>query len=200
MKRLKHILITLFCCALVLPSLSCCNKDDAIPKKDMANILVDMYLADFYIERHDMHTSTDTLLVYDGVLAKYGYTYEQYETSRRKYITKDDEYIRIHKLAQDIVRKRKALAIKRAQEASETPDSFWLLDSTMKYSSRELVGRLQYRSFRWIAKVKPNDTIVPGLGVFADTALSDFPSGIEWWKRNMNPAIDTICLQSYSIK
>lgn len=188
MTSMKKIFISLFICTLSVPLFIACNKEVTIPKKDMANILVDMYLADFYIERHNMSASTDSLLVYDGILAQYGYTYEQYEASVRKYIIKDDEYIRIHKLAQEIIRKRKALAVKRAGELrSVSVVPFWLSDSVRKYSSRELLDKGQYRCFRWLAKVRPNDTIVPGLGIIADTSLADFPSDVKWWQRNVNP-------------
>lgn len=191
MTSLKKIFISLFICTLSVQLFTACNKEVTIPKKEMANILVDMYLADFYIERHDMHSSTDSLLVYDGVLAEYGYTYEQYEASVRKYIIKDDEYIRIHKLAQEIISKRKILAIKRAYEMGNVNSGpFWLSDSVRKYSSRELLDKAQYRSYRWLAKVKPNDIIVPGLGVIADTSLADFPSDVKWWQRNVNPNLN----------
>jgi len=179
----------LFVSTLFLGLSSSCGNSDYIPKKDMANIIVDLYLADFYIERNPEHIGkTDSLLLYDAVLEKYGYTYEQYQASVRKYVMKDDEYQKIHQLAKNIVDKRlkKTRMLMEIESARTKSIKFWVADSVQLYSVNSLWKRPQLRASKWVARMKCPKVDSTCWSMRADTIVCDFPGNSQWWSDNVS--------------
>ena len=55
-----------------------CLQDGVIDKATMSRIVMEMYLADQYIEGNpQMRAQTDSLAVYPAIMEKYGYTLEK---------------------------------------------------------------------------------------------------------------------------
>lgn len=95
MSRVLSGLIPLLTCLLLV--FSCGGQDGkVIPKKKMAEIYADMFVADQWIEENYRAVRVaDTTMVYEAIFEKYGYNSEDYRASVDYYIQDPDRYARI---------------------------------------------------------------------------------------------------------
>ena len=103
---LKHILILLVACILIIPS---CRRGDekVIPRGDMAKIYAEMLVLDHWIQLDQaVRKKMDTTLVYEPILEKYGYDSEDYRYSVYKYLDDPERFARILREASDIIDER----------------------------------------------------------------------------------------------
>lgn len=97
----KHILPVAALCLLF----SSCARD-IIPRATLAEIYADMFLADQWLYDHSSERSTaDTTLFYDPILARYGYTFEQYDKTVKHYMKDPERFSKIFRMASDKLRK-----------------------------------------------------------------------------------------------
>ncbi|MGM9747352.1 MAG: DUF4296 domain-containing protein, partial [Candidatus Cryptobacteroides sp.] len=95
MGRFLKILIPL-AIAMCLTACSSSEGGRIIPKRKMAQIYAEMFVADQQVTMDfKTRSSADTSLVYEPIFEKYGYTTEDYRASRAHYIQEPDQYARI---------------------------------------------------------------------------------------------------------
>lgn len=94
MTRFLRCLLTVI---LVTFSLCCCGrKGEVIPKKTMASIYAEMFLADQWLTDHpEARKAADTTLFYNPIFKKHGYSSLDYEESVRYYIRHPEKYTQI---------------------------------------------------------------------------------------------------------
>jgi len=78
-----------------------CRRSEVIPRKDMVSIYTDMFLLDETItKQRDLRRAVDTSRVYAAVLAKYGYTEDDFLKSQEVYLADPNRYARMLKKSQ----------------------------------------------------------------------------------------------------
>ena len=92
-RTLRHFLLGL---AAVLLLYSCSGKARIIPRGVMTSIYAEMLLADQWLDDHPAERSrVDTMLFYDPVFKRYGYTFEDYDASVRHYLKDPEKFSKI---------------------------------------------------------------------------------------------------------
>ena len=123
--------------ALVLSLLlfSCSGRQRIIPRDVLTDIYVDMFLADQWLEDHRSEKSrTDTLLFYDPIFQRYGYTFEDYDRSVQHYLKDPERFSKIFRDAAQKLRdkedqyEKKAERIKQIREYNEAFRGFKSVD------------------------------------------------------------------------
>lgn len=74
-----------------------CTPKGIIPSKQMVDIYYDFYMADAYIESKRMSEIGDSVLIYQPLIEKHGYTMDDYITSVDYYLQNIDGMIKILK-------------------------------------------------------------------------------------------------------
>jgi hypothetical protein len=102
---------------MILILVSCIGgKDRVIPRAKLAEIYAEMFLTDQWISStHSVRRQVDTSLVYEPILARYGYTSDDYRRSVDKYMNDPERFSRILRTTGQILDER--LAELRKQEA-----------------------------------------------------------------------------------
>ena len=89
MKRVLHIV-------LVLLATVACQRTRIIPKDTLADIYMDMFLADQVVREENIpHAQMDTTLVYEAVFRKYGYDTDDYLNSVRYYLKDPERFAKV---------------------------------------------------------------------------------------------------------
>ena len=89
MKRFLHIV-------LVLLAAVACQRTRIIPKDTLADIYMDMFLADQVVREENIpRTQMDTTLVYEAVFRKYGYDTDDYLNSVRYYLKDPERFAKV---------------------------------------------------------------------------------------------------------
>ncbi|MBR4808970.1 MAG: DUF4296 domain-containing protein [Bacteroidales bacterium] len=112
-------------CALLLGLLlaSCGGRPRIIPRATMTDIFADMFLADQWIRDHsDERKRADTSLFYDPIFARYGYTFEDYDATMKRYLEDPDKFSRIFRDAAAKLKKKEALYEKKAKQVKDIRD------------------------------------------------------------------------------
>ena len=92
MKTFRHILLV----CIAASALASCGQTGVIPKDEFSEIYAEMLLTDqWMLSKPGLRSAGDTLLVYEPILNKYGYTSEDYRKSMSKYMEDPDEYEKI---------------------------------------------------------------------------------------------------------
>lgn len=82
--KIRHIIIFL---TLVATLIGCGRRARIIPKKDLAKIYADMYVADqWLLANSEYRSQADTSLFYEPIFENYGYTTEDYQKSVNHYM------------------------------------------------------------------------------------------------------------------
>lgn len=178
-----------FSCLLLLILVGCGEKG-IIGKKTMVAVTKDIYLADQFIEQNpDMRAQADSLTVYPAILAKYGYTPDDYSRSVGYYLQKGESYSRILKEAQRQLEERVEILdreIARLRILEAGPTRWWALDSVRNIATQELVYDPVLRGVRWL--------VIPGEKLerwkFNDSAVVDIPENPIWWNNNIQVPLE----------
>lgn len=89
MKRFLHIV-------LVLLAAVACQRTRIIPKDTLADIYMDMFLADQVVREENIpHAQMDTTLLYEAVFRKYGYDTDDYLNSVRHYLKDPERFAKV---------------------------------------------------------------------------------------------------------
>ncbi len=164
--------------------MSCSGNEKIIPQKTMTQIVGEMYLADQYIEeRPHLRAQTDSLIVYEAVTQRHGYSFADYRTSVQYYLTKGDALKNIHVKARKQLLKRKEVLSKvmAAQIKANRRIRWWAEDSIGKKHINDLWKEPYLRNLKWLAGYEAIQT--PDL---TDTAAFDTPQNMLWWRNNIS--------------
>ena len=153
MKRILHIV-------LALVAVTACQGPRIIPKDTLTDIYEDMFFADQLVrERNLPKPQMDSLLVYEAVFNKYGYTTDDYQNSVRHYL-KDPE--RFAKVFEEVARRldEEVKSLDRQidyeqQLANKRAETHPLLDSILAPFSKDAIfvgkARVERDSSRYSA-------------------------------------------------
>ena len=110
MKGFRHTVLALACIAALAAS---CGPR-VIPRGKLSDIYVEMFLTDQWLrENPAINRTTDTLLVYEPIFNRYGYSTDDYLRSQEYYLRDPDRYA---KLMRGVTRKLdKELAVVKKQ-------------------------------------------------------------------------------------
>ena len=143
--------------ACLLSAASCSRDGRVIPKKKMAEIYADMFVADQWIgQNYKASRVADTSLFYESVLQRYGYTSEDYRKSVGHYMADPDRFARILRrtvlVLEDRMEEHKAELRKLKSQEAAAPDvmydfdfsRIWIFDNGFpRQASRDSLGYFQ---------------------------------------------------------
>ncbi len=152
MKRTIYIFI------LFIPLLFSCTKERVIPKNTFAKILYDFYFHDGCINGSDLRPSTDSLLIYEPILNKYGYTTADYNKTVSYYLHHPDRYVKIYTKTQKMLKERRDLLDIIIKNEYEKNRKWGILDSLERLASDTLTGNDYFRAVRTILFI-PDSTL-----------------------------------------
>lgn len=104
--------------AMLSGIVGCGSRATVIPANRLSDIYADMFLADQWVNRHSsVRPRVDTMLLYDAVFEKYGYSREDYYKSLDHYIDRPEEFQKITAAAAEKLRReydalRKFIAVR----------------------------------------------------------------------------------------
>ena len=103
---------------MILTLASCIRgRDRVIPRAKLAEIYAEMFITDQWISgTHSVRRQADTSLVYEPILAKYGYTSADYRRSVDKYMDDPERYGRILRTTGQILDRKLAELHKKEEE------------------------------------------------------------------------------------
>lgn len=168
---------------LLLPVLFSCSKSEKniIPEQELVQIVSEMYLADQYLENHEtIRAMSDTLLVYDGIFAKYGYTFEDYKRTINVYLQDGNMMYKVYLKAQNILKKEKDRVRSILDYERGLIIDWWALDSLKKRVNSDLWKEPFLRSVKWLSR----EDEAAGWQ-FTDTTIQDIPQNPIWWENNI---------------
>jgi hypothetical protein len=91
-----RILNILLLTTVILLAFSCGKKQRIIPKKELAQIYAEMFLADQWVHDHqNFRRTADTTYIYPVIFEKYGYTIEDYQASIDYYISDPEDLVKV---------------------------------------------------------------------------------------------------------
>ena len=92
MKTFRHILLV---CITAL-SLTSCDEKGVIPEDKLSEIYAEMLLTDqWMLSKPGLRSAGDTMLVYEPILNKYGYTSADYRKTMELYMHEPDKFAKI---------------------------------------------------------------------------------------------------------
>lgn len=170
---LQKIFILLLSAATAANVLSSCRHRDIIPKEDMSRIYYDIYMTDQAVkDKMEFREMTDTLLLYEPIFNKYGYTSDDYRRSVDHYLLKPDKFEDIFQETKKMLEKRES-QLKLILEAEGKRSRRWtVLDSLDIITADGIHSGTLYKTLKTLS-FKP-DTAVPCSPV-PDTAFMDRP-------------------------
>lgn len=85
---------------------SCSKGGRVIPRSKLAKIYAEMYVVDAWLDTapYEVRRTADTLLVYEPIFRKYGFTTEDYRASVSYYLQDPDRFSRILKKTSHILK------------------------------------------------------------------------------------------------
>ena len=93
-RRPGHILVFVLLALTVLS----CGKARVIPRGKLVDIYAEMFLTDQWLrDNQDVKKTADTLLVYEPIFNRYGYTTDDYLKTVEHYMREPDKYAKILK-------------------------------------------------------------------------------------------------------
>lgn len=117
------------CIAAVMCLSACGSKTRIIPRSEMVDIYADMYIADQWVSKDfDEFKRADTLLFYEPIFNRYGYTTDDFRESMYHYLSDPRRFARIlQRTATKLESLRKHLqAYKEViDDISDTKARFW---------------------------------------------------------------------------
>lgn len=152
--------LTLICAACAFLSAASCRQERGIiPEDVMSKIYYDMYMTDEAIKSDNrLRRMTDTLLVYEPIFRRYGYTSEDYTRSVGYYLEHTDIYQEIFERTGQMMEKREAELKAILEAESNTPVRWSIIDSLDILTADGIHSPLYYKYMR-ILFFKP-DTVL----------------------------------------
>lgn len=168
----RHTVIAVI---LILATLltSCGKKKGIIPRDVMSEIYYDIYMADQAIKsKFIFKRMADTLMIYEPIFNRYGYTTEDYSRSVEYYLERPAKFEDIFEETKLKLEKRRAQLQNLLIAEGKRPRLWNLIDSLELYTSDSIHAGRVYKNLR-IMFFKP-DTLVPDSPVI-DSAFLERP-------------------------
>ncbi len=124
MKKVGLVVLGL---AVLYGIVGCGPRAAVIPASRLSDIYADMFLADQWVNRHpSVRSRVDTMLLYDAVFEKYGYSRADYYKSLDHYLDRPEEFQKITAVAAEKLRReydalRKFIAVRDSVNRLNAP-------------------------------------------------------------------------------
>lgn len=178
-----RLCVALLACAIVVG----CKRGREIPEEDLVNIFHDAFIANAYLAKQGTVSAEDSLLIYEPILAKYGYTVAEFRSTLEEISMRKSS--RISKLlTQASERLEEEAAIERKR--------IIVLDTIDNVAKRTYTRTIYSDSLIHATRLKDTtklrvtiDDIIPG------TYTLTFDYYIDTLDENRNSRIETYLLQ-----
>ena len=172
-RRLSYLIAAVALVALAVA----CNRMRVIPKDDMVSLYKEMYMADQWIRDAATRMRTaDTSYVYRPILAKYGYTEDDFRASIDYYTDRPKEFAGIfEQVAKDF--KKAKMVVEEKQQLTRQQDSTIRAREALPYRRADFTTVPEYDF--WITRIKLSlDTTInvfrfEAIDIFKDTLAVD---------------------------
>ncbi len=152
----KKILLIIF---LSLIALSC-SKSKIIPTKTMSRIYYDIYLTDQRLQfDKSLARLSDSLLVYEPIFNKYGYTSGDYTNSVNYYLQNPKEFVSVFEETNKLLVELKDSLLIVVRDLKQIKESWPTLDSLSALASDSVISNPYYRSLN-IIFFKPDVIVI----------------------------------------
>ena len=166
--------ITAIVMTSILLLLSCSRNDRIIPKDVMSGIYYDIYMTDEAVNKeYKYRKMVDTMLLYEPIFKKYGYTTEDYIRSLHYYLARPDKFEDVFEDTKAMLERRKAQLESILEAEGKRPRLWSFTDSLELYTSDGIHAPSAVKSMR-VMFFKP-DTAVPSSPVI-DTVFLERPT------------------------
>lgn len=147
----KTCMIFLCIACTVLAASSCLRNRDIIPEDVMSSIYYDMYMTDEAVKADlKYRRMIDTLMIYEPVFNRYGYTSEDYTRSVNYYLERPDRFLEVFEKTKHMLEMRGA-ELKKIIEAEENRPRNWpLIDSLEILTADGVHSPLMYKCLRML--------------------------------------------------
>lgn len=117
MSRFRHYLPLV---AALLLLCACSGRPRIIPRGVLTDIYADMFLADQWLEDHrGERNRADTMLFYDPIFKRYGYTFEDYDASVRHYLKDPEKFSKVFRDASLKLRDKREVFGKKSERLEQ---------------------------------------------------------------------------------
>ena len=114
----------LLVCVLLLSAGSCARRSRVIPRNELADIYVEMFLADQWLKDHpEARRSADTMAFYAPIFQRYGYRFEDYDASVNHYLKDPARFSKVLTAASEKLKKR-AQVLEREEDRIKALEAF----------------------------------------------------------------------------
>ena len=114
MRSYRHIFILLLLAGLFA---SCAGKPRIIPRRVLTDIYAEMFLADQWLNDHKTERSrADTMLFYDPIFKRYGYSFEDYHASVRHYLNDPEKFSKVFRDAANKLKDKRDIYRRKIEE------------------------------------------------------------------------------------
>ena len=114
MRSCRHIFILLLLAGLFA---SCAGKPRIIPRRVLTDIYAEMFLADQWLNDHKTERSrADTMLFYDPIFKRYGYSFEDYHASVRHYLNDPEKFSKVFRDAANKLKDKRDIYRRKIEE------------------------------------------------------------------------------------
>ncbi len=156
----KTCMILLCIACTVLAASSCRRNGDIIPEDVMSSIYYDMYMTDEAVKADIKYRRmTDTLMIYEPVFNRYGYTSEDYTRSVNHYLERPDRFLKVFEKTKLMLELRGAELKKIIETEENRPKGWPIVDSLEMLTADGVHSPIIYKNMR-ILFFQP-DTLLP---------------------------------------
>lgn len=189
---MKRTLLFALLCALALLAASCKRGPRVIPRGELIEIYADMYLADQFIrEDYDLRRQADTLLVYEGILQKWGYNTDDYLYTVDVYLRDPERFAKLLSKTSDLLSAR-SIQVDREIRREEWREKYLGMDG---------------KKLDVILKPFSKDGVFLGWGRVERDTVSDawfqlvpiVPDSIFYYRDSVAVALDSLAVQADSL-
>ena len=128
-----------------------CMREKYIPEETMSDIYYEMYITDQLIRKdRKKKKESDTLLVYEPIFERFGYTSEDYRNSVNHYLLKPEKFEKIFRKTQSKLELRKKQLEDIIAQEEERLISWNIADSITYYTDESIQSSGYFRAIRML--------------------------------------------------
>ena len=128
-----------------------CMREKYIPEETMSDIYYEMYITDQLIRKdRKKKKESDTLLVYEPIFERFGYTSEDYRNSVNHYLLKPEKFEKIFRKTQAKLELRKKQLEDIIAQEEERLISWNIADSITYYTDESIQSSGYFRAIRML--------------------------------------------------
>lgn len=158
-----------------------------IPDKEMVKLLVELYKVDRAVSaNHMMVMKSDSMMVYEPLFQKYGYSGERFNYTIREHLKRPAKLKEIYTKALEVAKEERDELRKVVDRESYLAQVVVRLELIASDSTTLFIEERGERAFRWLA----SPTLYPKWSmVWSDSLmrLYETPQMVIWWERNFPP-------------